>query len=173
MENSDSTIQGSHSTTHNSQLTIHVGADHAGYLLKEVIKDHLDEAGRHVVDHGATALNEKDDYPDFIHPAAEAVSGSEQARGIIFGHSGQGEAIVANRYESVRAAVYYGPPAEDASEEEIIKLSRQHNNANVLSIGAGFVDENQAINAVEEWLSTKFSKVTRHKRRIEKIDDQS
>ncbi|PSO45265.1 MAG: ribose-5-phosphate isomerase, partial [Parcubacteria group bacterium SW_6_46_9] len=75
-------------------MKIHIATDHAGYLLKEVIKDHLDEAGRHVVDHGATALNEKDDYPDFIHPAAEAVSESEKARGIIFGHSGQGEAMV-------------------------------------------------------------------------------
>ena len=154
-------------------MKIHIATDHAGYLLKEVIKDHLDETGRHVVDHGATALNEKDDYPDFIHPAAEAVSGSEKARGIIFGHSGQGEAMVANRYEGVRAAVYYGPPAEDTSEEEIIKLSRQHNDANVLSIGAGFVTDNQAVDAVGEWLSTKFSEATRHKRRIEKIDDQS
>ena len=151
-------------------MKIHIATDHAGYLLKEVIRDHLDEAGRHVVDHGATALNEKDDYPDFIHPAAQAVSGSEQARGIIFGHSGQGEAMVANRYEGVRAAVYYGPPAEDTSEEEIIKLSRQHNDANVLSIGAGFVTDNQAIDAVDEWLSTEFSEATRHKRRIEKID---
>ena len=170
MENSDSTIHSSNSTTHNSQLTIHLGADHAGYLLKEVIKDHLDEAGRHVVDHGTAALNEKDDYPDFIHPAAEAVSRSEKARGIIFGHSGQGEAMVANRYEGVRAAVYYGPPTEDTSEEGIIELSRQHNDANILSIGAGFVTEDQAIAAAEEWLNTDFSEAPRHKRRIKKID---
>jgi len=152
---------------------IHLATDHAGYLLKEVIKDHLDEAGWHIVDHGATALNEKDDYPDFIHPAAEAVSGSEKARGIIFGHSGQGEAMVANRFAGVRAAVYYGPTAEDTSEKSIIKLSRQHNDANVLSIGAGFVIENQAIEAVDEWLSTEFSEAMRHKRRIEKIDNYS
>ncbi|PSO45479.1 MAG: ribose-5-phosphate isomerase, partial [Parcubacteria group bacterium SW_6_46_9] len=77
------------------------------------------------------------------------------------------------RYEGVRAAVYYGPPAEDTSEEGIIELSRQHNDANVLSIGAGFVTDNQAINAVDEWLSTEFTEATRHKRRIKKIDNYS
>jgi ribose 5-phosphate isomerase B len=149
---------------------IHLATDHAGYSLKEVIEDHLDEAGRHVVDHGATALNKKDDYPDFIRPAAQAVAESEKARGIIFGHSGQGEAMVANRFKGVRAAVYYGPPAEDTSEKSIIELSRQHNDANVLSIGAGFVTDNQAIKVVDEWLNTPFSEATRHERRIKKIE---
>jgi ribose 5-phosphate isomerase B len=154
-----------------SKTKIHLATDHAGYDLKEVVKDHLDESGYHVVDHGATALNEKDDYPDFIHPAAQAVSrDSESNRAIIFGHSGQGEAMVANRHRKVRAAVYYGPAEKEQTEPEIIELSRQHNDANVLSIGAGFVSDNEATEAVDLWLDTEFSEANRHQRRINKID---
>lgn len=155
-----------------SDIKIHVATDHAGYNLKEIIKDHLDEAGYHVVDHGATALNEKDDYPDFVHPAADAVSGTpESNRAIIFGHSGQGEAMVANRYEGVRAAVYYGDTGKGKSGQGIIELSRRHNNANVLSIAAGFVSEDEVIEAINSWLNTDFSEANRHQRRINKIDN--
>lgn len=156
---------------HDSPFTIHLATDHAGYNVKEAVKDHLDENGYHVVDHGATALNPKDDYPDFIHPAAQAVSHNPQTnRAIIFGHSGQGEAMVANRYEDVRAAVYYGQTAKDESGRGIIQLSRRHNDANVLSIGAGFISDNKAIEAVDLWLETEFSDANRHKRRIQKIN---
>lgn len=157
-----------------SQLKIHLAADHAGYKLKESVKDHLDEAGYHVVDHGATALNEKDDYPDFMHPTAQAVAADDNAVGVIFGHSGQGEAMVANRYEGVRAAVYYGAPtSKEDSAKGIIQLSRRHNDANVLSIGAGFVSEQKTIEMLDIWLGTDFSDAPRHKRRIRKIDEAS
>lgn len=146
-------------------MKIHLATDHAGFELKEAVKDHLDEADFTIVDHGAGSFREKDDYPDFIHPAAKAVSEDPQAAGIIFGYSGQGEAMTANRYPRVRAAVYYG------QEPEIITLSREHNDANVLSIGAGFVSETEAVKMVDQWLETDFSEATRHKRRIEKIDD--
>ncbi len=144
---------------------IHLASDHAGLDLKEAVKEHLDAAGYTIVDHGAVELNEKDDYPDFIHPAAKAVSTDEDSVGIIFGHSGQGEAMVANRYPNVRAAVFYG------GEGEIITLSREHNNANVLSIGAGFVSAESTLEAVDIWLETAFSDEVRHQRRIKKIDD--
>ncbi len=152
---------------------IHLATDHAGYKLKETVKEHLDQENYHVVDHGATAFNKKDDYPDFIHPAAKAVARNpEKNRGIIFGHSGQGEAMVANRHQNVRAAVFYGSPQEDSKAGQgIIELSRRHNDANVLSIGTGFVSEDTAINVIDLWLSTEFSEATRHKRRIQKIDE--
>lgn len=146
-------------------MKIHLGTDHAGFELKEAVKDHLDKGSYTVVDHGAGSLNEKDDYPDFTHPVARAVAADRQACGIIFGHSGQGEAMTANRYREVRAAVYYG------QETEILTLSREHNNANVLSLGAGFVSQEQAIKAVDAWLETDFTEATRHQRRIKKIDE--
>lgn len=156
-----------------SQLKIHLATDHAGYHRKETIKDHLHKEGYHVVDHGATEFNEKDDYPDFIHPAAQAVAENPQEnKAIVFGHSGQGEAMVANRYEGVRAAVYYGETSKDKSGRGIIELSRRHNNANVLSVGAGFVTEAKAIEAIDLWLETDFSEANRHRRRIKKIDKQ-
>jgi ribose 5-phosphate isomerase B len=155
-------------------IKIHLATDHAGYMLKEKVKDHLDEEEYHVIDHGATVLDDKDDYPDFIHPAAEAVSHNpEDNIGIIFGHSGQGEAMVANRHELVRAGVFYGhPDGSTKSSQGIIELMRRHNNANVLSIAAGFVSEDEAISAIDLWLKTDFSEAPRHERRIKKIDDE-
>lgn len=145
---------------------VHLATDHAGFELKEMVKGHLKKVGYTIKDHGAHEYNEDDDYPDFIHPAAEAVAeaGGED-RGIIFGHSGQGEAMVANRHRGVRAAVYYG------GESEIITLSREHNDANVLSMGAGFLSESETLDAVNTWLKTTFSDAPRHRRRIEKIDN--
>lgn len=154
---------------------IHLATDHAGYILKESVKEHLDEQKYHVVDHGATALNETDDYPDFIHPAAQAVSHNPGDNiGLIFGHSGQGEAIVANRYESVRAGVFYGQPKDSKKTSQgIVELTRRHNNANVLSVAAGFVSEDEAIAAIDLWLKTDFSEANRHQRRINKIDNSN
>jgi ribose 5-phosphate isomerase B len=149
----------------NKNFKIHIATDHAGFELKEAVKEHLDSAGYTVVDHGATSYRKEDDYPDFIHLAARAVADDSESLGIIFGHSGQGEAMVANRYLDVRAAVYYG------SEPEIITKSREHNDANVLSIAAGFVSEDDAITAIETWLETDFTEETRHVRRIRKIDE--
>ena len=146
-------------------MKIYIGADHAGYDLKEKLKSYLiHELGHEVVDFGANELNEEDDYPDFIRPVAEAVAGDRASFGIVLVGSGQGEAIVANRVLGVRAVVYYG------YSREIIKLSREHNNANILSLGARFLSEGEARETVKLWLETDFSGEDRHIRRIKKID---
>jgi ribose 5-phosphate isomerase B len=163
---------------------IFIGSDHAGFELKEKLKPFLLELGYEVVDKGATALNADDDYPDYIFPVARAVGGvgseapnlsvgsetpdrslaSVVSKGIIIGLSGQGEAMAANRIKGVRAVEYYG------GNLEIIKLSRQHNDSNILSLGAGFLTENEAKEAISLWLSTVFSGDERHIRRIHKLD---
>lgn len=146
-------------------MEIYLATDHAGFELKEVLRKHLLEQGYAVTDCGATQFAPDDDYPDYISKAAKAVSESPEARrAIVLGGSGTGEAIVANRFPNVRAALYNGGPLDT------VKLSREHNNANVLSIGARFVDAAQAISVVEEWLTTAFSEDERHIRRIEKIE---
>ena len=145
-------------------MTIYLASDHAGFQLKEAIKKFLTEKGHEVKDFGAFSYDEKDDYPDFVKPAAEAVSKNLNDRAIILGASGQGEAMVANRYKGVWAAVL------DMYYDEVIKLSREHNDANVLSLGARFLKEKEALTAVQLWLKTKFSGEARHKRRISKID---
>ena len=117
--------------------TIFLGTDHAGFELKEAIKAHLDSSGYEVEDLGAHWFDGDDDYPDFIFPCARAVAADPESRGIILGGSGQGEAMAANRIKGVRAAVYYG------SERQIARLSREHNNANVLSLGARFISEQE------------------------------
>ncbi|MFC1595219.1 ribose 5-phosphate isomerase B [Patescibacteria group bacterium] len=145
-------------------MKIYLGTDHAGFELKESIKQFLIEKGHDVEDFGASSFDKEDDYPDFIKPVAEAVARDpEQSRGIILGGSGQGEAITANRFKGVRAVVYYG------GDIDIVKLSREHNNANVLSFGARFVSEQEAKQAIELWLSIEFEG-GRHQRRIDKID---
>lgn len=141
-------------------MTIHLATDHAGFALKEKVKKFLLEKGYEVVDHGAKKLVPDDDYPVFISLAAAAVSKDDKSVGVIFGGSGQGEAMVANRTKGVRAAVFYGGP------EEIIELSRQHNNANILSLGARFIDEQDALYVVERWLNVPFSNVEKHAKRI-------
>ena len=143
---------------------IFLGADHRGYNLKEKIKGWLSEWGYEHEDMGAFEYDKDDDYPDFISKVAEKVSeDADNSKGIVLGGSGQGEAMVANRYPNVRAAVYYG------GNEEIIKLSREHNNANILSLGVSFVDDKTTEKAVRLWLETPFSGEERHKRRIEKF----
>ena len=116
-------------------MKIHLATDHAGLKLKDTIKNYLIESGYNVEDHGAYEYDAEDDYPDFIFPCAIAVSLDKESRGIILGGSGQGEAIAANRIKGCRAAVFYGGP------KEIVKLSREHNNANILSFGARFMIE--------------------------------
>jgi len=144
---------------------IFLATDHAGFELKEFLKTQLQGAGHHVEDCGAYTYEKTDDYPDFIKKAALSLQQDPEAKAIILGYSGQGEAIVANRYNGVRAVVYYGGP------QDIISLSREHNNANVLSLGAGFLSNDEALSAVTQWLATNFSNEERHTRRIKKIDD--
>ena len=150
---------------------IHIGADHAGFELKEELIAMLKSDGYEVVDHGAYDFDEDDDYPDFIAPVAQAVSADAErlSKGIVIGGSGQGEAIVANKFPNIRAAVWYGNPEGDDGQS-IITLSREHNDANILSIGARFVSVTEAKEAVELWLETAFSGDERHIRRINKIE---
>ncbi len=145
-------------------MKIFLGSDHAGFKLKEIIKKFLIDKKYDVVDKGAFEFSAEDDYPDFIKPVAFAIAKNpETDRGIIFGGSGQGEAMAANRFKGVRATVFYG------GAMKIIDLSREHSNANVLSFGARFVTEEDAKIALQLWLNTVFAG-GRHKRRIEKID---
>ena len=145
-------------------MKIHVATDHAGLELKEKVKLYLSDLNYEVIDHGAYEYDALDDYPDFIFPCANAVSNDPESKGIILGGSGQGEAMAANRVKGVRAAVFYNGP------DEIIKLSRQHNNANILSLGARFMSEEEMYKVIEVWLSTDFES-GRHQRRIEKLDE--
>ena len=145
-------------------MKIHLATDHAGLDLKEKIKQHLIELGNDVIDHGAYEYDALDDYPDFIFPCAKAVAEDSKCRGIILGGSGQGEAMAANRINGVRAAVFYNGP------KEIIELSRQHNNANILSLGARFMSEEEIYQIIKIWFNTDFEG-GRHQRRIDKLDN--
>lgn len=144
-------------------MIIYLATDHAGFELKEKIKNFLKGEGYQVEDLGNFKYDENDDYPDWIRPAAEKISKSPSDRAIVLGGSGQGEAMVANRYKNIRAAVLY------KFDKDIVKLSREHNDANMLSLGARFIKEKDALKAVKLWLETPFSGEERHKRRIAKI----
>lgn len=147
-------------------MTIYLAADHAGFTLKETIHKSLKELEYDVVDLGAEKEVSDDDYPEIIARAAKKVSENpDQDRAIIFGGSGQGEAMVANKFPGVRATVFYGGALD------IITLSREHNDANVLSFGARFVSEDEAKEVVGLWLATAFSGDERHVRRIAQIKE--
>ena len=145
-------------------MKIFIASDHAGFEFKKYIIDSLNELNYEIEDCGALALDPLDDYPDFIIPAAKKVASNFGSKGIILGGSGQGEAIAANRIKGVRAVVYYGGP------REIIKLSRMHNNANVLSLGARFIEKENIIDIITQWLLEPFEG-GRHEQRIKKLDD--
>lgn len=149
-------------------MTVYFATDHAGFALKEVLVTYVrDVLGFSVFDCGAHDFNDQDDYPEFMKRAGKAVSENPASvRAIILGGSGQGEAMVANRFPYVRATVYYGGP------REIITLSREHNDANVLSLGARFLSEEEAKEVVALWLQTEFSHDERHVRRITQIDSK-
>ena len=171
-------------------MKIYIGGDHAGFELKGKIKIFLTNLGHQVEDMGAFKYDLEDDYPDFIRVVAEAVAeGFERGRvdtslsdvrGVIVGGSGQGEAIAANRVKGARAAVFYASRAPigivDAEERrsqdpyEIIRLTRMHNDANILSIGARFITEEEAKKAIEIFLATAFEG-GRHLRRVTKIEE--
>lgn len=144
---------------------IHLASDHAGFEHKEIILAWLQTEGYQVVDHGAKVYDAEDDFPDFISLCAQAVSTApELARGIIFGGSGQGEAMMANRFKQVRATVYYGGPLD------ILALSRAHNDANVLSIGARFVSVEETKVCILTWLKSSVLSDDKYKRRNQKIE---
>ncbi len=147
-------------------MKIYFATDHAGYELKEALASYVEkDLGYTVADMGAHQNDTNDDYTDFIQLAAQEVSHDPSgSRGIVMGGSGQGEAIVANRFPNVRCAVYYGGTLD------IIKLSREHNNSNMLSLGARFMSLDEAKAAVKLWLETSFVEEERHIRRIKKIE---
>jgi ribose 5-phosphate isomerase B len=136
-----------------------LGSDHAGFELKETIKKHLLSKGYQVTDFGTDSKNSVD-YPDFIRPAAEAVSDGRSDLGIVFGGSGNGEAIVANKVRGIRCGLCWNV--------ESARLAKEHNNANVISIGARMVSEEEAKAIVDTWLEAEFQG-GRHETRIQKI----
>lgn len=142
-------------------MKIYLATDHAGFELKEKIKAFLEKGGSEVIDCGAKSFDPDDDYPDFIEKAAKAVTQDQRSMGIVFGKSGAGEAIVANKIKGIRSVLGFN--------EENVELARLHNDANILSLGSGFVKEDEAKRLVEIFLETPFSGEERHKRRIEKI----
>ncbi|HRY62790.1 MAG TPA: RpiB/LacA/LacB family sugar-phosphate isomerase [Candidatus Paceibacterota bacterium] len=144
---------------------IFISSDHAGFNLKEVLVSYLKGIGHDVLDKGPFTLDLNDDYPDFISLVAAEVSKDSSSRGIILGGSGQGEAMVANRFKGVRASVFYGGTLD------MIKVTREHNDSNILSLGARFMTEDEAKAAVKLWLDTPFTNEERHVRRIHKIDE--
>jgi len=141
-------------------VKIALGSDHAGHQYKERIADHLRSLGHDILDFG-TFGPETVDYPDFVAPAARSVSTGECPRGVVLGGSGNGEAIVANRFTGVRCALCWN--------RETAELARRHNDANMISIGQRMMSLETALEIVDAWLATPFEG-GRHKRRIEKID---
>ena len=154
-------------------MKIFIGTDHAGYVLKEKLVTSLEGQGYEVIDKGAYEYDEHDDYPDFVVPVAREVSKDpDNVKGIIIGATGQGEAIAANKFPYVRAMVYYGEVKCVVDDEaDIIVRSREHNNSNILSLGARFLTEEDMMSAVELWLKTSYTGSERHVRRLGKIDN--
>ena len=146
-------------------MKIHVATDHAGLEFKNTLTGHLSEAGHEVVDHGAYDYDPQDDYPEFIISAAEAVVSDQAAGvetlGVVFGGSGNGEQIAANKVRGIRAALVWN--------ESTAKLARQHNNANVISIGARQHDESEVLSLIDMFINEPFSGDERHVRRISQI----
>lgn len=148
-------------------MRIAIAADHAGYALKEALEVRLRQLGHEVEDCGAVSFDADDDYVGYCAGAARRLARGDADRAIVIGGSGQGEAMVANRFRGVRCAVWYG------GEAEIVRLSREHNDANALSLGARFVTVPEAINAVEAWLELPFPGEARHARRIGRLEEEA
>jgi len=161
-------------------MKVFIAADHTGFILKGILVDYLREALMYdVEDLGASSLDGDDDYPDYVTPCAKKVVSTEGALGIVIGGSGQGEAIAANRVLGARCALYYGQGhatgAIDAAGApsldgyDIVRLAREHNDANVLSLAARFVTDDDAKEAVRIFLESPFTAEERHVRRIKKL----
>jgi len=158
---------------------IYLATDHTGFKLKEKIKQQLVDDGYEVEDCGAFENDPNDDYPDFIAAAAKKVSKNPNDFGIVMGGSGQGEAITANKFSDVRCATFYTPSVPRSEVDvtgikstdpyEILKLTRAHNNSNMLSLGVRFLTEEESIKAVKIFLESPFTGEQRHQRRIDKI----
>jgi ribose 5-phosphate isomerase B len=161
-------------------MTIALATDHAGFEQLKTLQVYLEAQGHSCKNFGPKSLKPDDDYPDFILPAAKAVASGNCEAGIILGRSGQGEAMAANRIKGVRCALFYGPAVAksvvDASGEishnpyEIVKKSREHNHANMLSLAATYLNLDEMKNVIKFWLETPYSTEERHSRRVEKLD---
>ena len=148
-------------------MKVHLGTDHAGFEFKEVLRAHLETAGHEVVDHGAHEFDALDDYPAFCIAAAQAVVDDQTAGvgalGVVIGGSGNGEQMAANLVKGARTALAWNP--------EIAKLARQHNNAQIVAVGARQHPEDEAIAIVDAFLAEPFSGDERHERRIKIMGD--
>jgi ribose 5-phosphate isomerase B len=142
-------------------MRVHLGCDHAGYELKNLLAEYLRTAGHDVVDHGAHEYDAEDDYPAFCFLAGEGVVEEPGSLGIVIGGSGNGEQIAANKVPGVRAAL--------AWSVETAQLCREHNNANVLGLGARMHTSEEAFAIVQAFLATPFSGGERHQRRIDQL----
>jgi ribose 5-phosphate isomerase B len=161
-------------------MNIALSSDHTGYEQIKDLQFFLESQGHSVQNFGPKTLNITDDYPDYIFLAAQAVASGSCEKGIVLGGDGQGEAMAANRLKGVRCGVYYGPAVVgriidengrvSSSPFEIVRLTRQHNDANMLSIAARFVSLTDMQNVIKLWLDTPFSGEPRHTRRIDKLD---
>ena len=140
-------------------MRVHLGCDHAGFEFKNILAEHLTAHGHEVIDHGAHEYDALDDYPPFCVHAAAAVVDDEGSLGVVMGGSGNGEQIAANKVAGVRAAL--------AWSVETASLARQHNNANVIGLGARMHTTEDALAIVDAFLSTPFSGDERHQRRID------
>lgn len=148
-------------------MKIYFASDHAGYDLKEKLLAHAAALGYAVEDCGPRSKNGADDYTDLISVAARKLSRDTGARAVFLGGSGQGEAMMGNRFKGVRAALFYG------GDTEALRLSREHNDSNALSLGARLMSFEEATKALELWLLTPFSEESRHVRRIAELDSLS
>jgi ribose 5-phosphate isomerase B len=139
-------------------MRVHLGSDHAGFELKTAVLRRLRELGHEPVDHGPEQYDAEDDYPPYVLRAAEAAAAEPDSLGVVIGGSGNGEAIAANKVRGVRCAL--------AWSVETAALGRQHNDANVVSLGGRMHDEDTALGFVEAFLTTDYSGDERHSRRI-------
>ncbi|HLS46206.1 MAG TPA: ribose-5-phosphate isomerase [Ornithinicoccus sp.] len=142
-------------------MRIHIGGDHAAYDLQRELVRWLGEEGHEVVDHGPTGYDELDDYPVFVLRAAEGVADDEGSLGIVLGGSGNGEQMAANKVTGIRAALCYNT--------ELAQLAREHNDAQVISIGARMNSVDEAKDMVRTFIATQFSGADRHQRRIDMV----
>ena len=144
-------------------MRVHLGSDHAGFELKQALVRHLTAVGHEPVDHGPAVYDAVDDYPPFVLRAAEAVVGDPGSLGVVIGGSGNGEQIAANKVRGVRAALAWS--ADTAT------LAREHNDANVVSVGARMHELEEALALVDAFLATPYSGEERHTRRIAMLSD--
>jgi len=142
-------------------MRLHIGSDHAGLELKAILIEHLRKSGHEVTDHGPHEYDALDDYPVFCIPAAEATAQDPQSLGIVLGGSGNGEQMAANKVEGIRAALVWSV--------EIAKLSREHNNANVISLGGRMHTPEVCKELIDAFIATPFTNDERHVRRIKLI----